>query len=86
MGFELIYCIYMGSYYFLVGFNLEKCGNLGKTAIFSVRYGWIGDMQHGRIWPDWGLKGKNVPVWGPSQQNWNISQTNYPFLICNTSN
>ena len=44
----------MGGYYFLVGFNLEKCGNLGKTAI---RYGRIGDMQHGRIWPDWGLKG-----------------------------
>ena len=36
MGFELIYWIYMGGYYFLVGFNLEKCGNLGKTAIFSV--------------------------------------------------
>ena len=51
MGFELIYWIYMGGYYFLVGFNLEKCGN------FSVRYGRIGDMQDGRIWPDWGLKG-----------------------------
>ena len=54
MGFELIYRIYIGGYYVLVGFNLEKCGNLGKTAIFSVRYGRIGDMQHGRIWPDWG--------------------------------
>ena len=53
MGFELIYWIYMGGYYFLVGFNLEKCGNLGKRAIFSVRYGRIGDMQDGRIWPDW---------------------------------
>ena len=52
-----MYWIYMGVYYFLVGFNLEKCGNLGKTAIFSVRYGQIGDMQDGRIWPDWGLKG-----------------------------
>ena len=52
-----MYWIYMGGYYFLVGFNLEKCGNLGKTAIFSVIYGWIEDMQHGWIWPDWGLKG-----------------------------
>ena len=24
----------MGGYYFFVGFNLEKCENLGKTAIF----------------------------------------------------
>ena len=47
----------MGGSYFLVGFNLEKCGNLEKTAIFSVRYGRIGDMQHGLIWPNWGLKG-----------------------------
>ena len=57
MGFELIYWIYMGGYNCFVGFNLEKCGNLGKTAIFSVRYGQIGEMQHGRIWPYWGLKG-----------------------------
>ena len=63
----------MGGYYFLVGFNLEKGGNLGKTAIFSVRYGRIRDMQH-------------VPIWGPSDQNWNISQTKYPFFVCNTSN
>ena len=32
----------MGGNYFLVGFNKEKCGNLGKTAIFC------------QIWPDWG--------------------------------
>ena len=56
MGFELKYWIYMAGYYFLMGFNLEKCGNLGKTAIFSVRYGQIGHMQHRRIWPDRGLK------------------------------
>ena len=24
----------------VITFNLEKCGNLGKTAIFSVRYGY----------------------------------------------
>ena len=31
--------------------------NLGKTAVFPGGYGRIGDIQHGRIWPDWGLKG-----------------------------
>ena len=61
MGFELIYWIYMGGYYFLVDFNLEKCGNLGKTAIFSVRYGRIRDMQHGRNMAGVGSKGIKSP-------------------------
>ena len=26
-----------------------------KTAVFPGGYGWIGEIQHGRIWPDWGL-------------------------------
>ena len=26
----------------------------GKTAIFPGGYGRIGDIPHGRIWPDWG--------------------------------
>ena len=28
--------------------------NFGKTAIFPGVYGRIGEIQHGRIWPDWG--------------------------------
>ena len=29
--------------------------NFGKTAVFPGGYGQIGDIPHGRIWPDWGL-------------------------------
>ena len=31
--------------------------NFGKTAVFLGGYGQIGEIQHGRVWPDWGLKG-----------------------------
>ena len=31
--------------------------NCGKTAVFPGGYGRIGEIPHGRIWPDWGLKG-----------------------------
>ena len=53
MGFELIYWIYMGGYYLLVGFNLEKCGNLGKTAFFLSDMAGLGICNmggYGRIW------------------------------------
>ena len=26
----------------------------GKTAVFPGGYGRIGEILHGRIWPDWG--------------------------------
>ena len=29
----------------------------GKTAVFPGGYGRIGEIQHGRLRPDWGLKG-----------------------------
>ena len=29
----------------------------GKTAVFPGGYGRIGEILHGRIWPDWGLYG-----------------------------
>ena len=29
----------------------------GKTAVFLGGYGRILDIPHGRLWPDWGLKG-----------------------------
>ena len=46
----------MGCYYVFVGSNLEKnLENSGKTAFFRGGYGWIGEIQHGWIWPDWGL-------------------------------
>ena len=44
----------MGGSYFLFGSNLEKCG---KTSVFPGGYGRIGEILHGRIWLDWGLKG-----------------------------
>ena len=28
---------------------------LKKTAVFPGRYGRIGEILHGQIWPDWGL-------------------------------
>ena len=41
----------------------------GKTAVFPGGYGRIGDILHGRIWPDWG-KGRvtlsNLRVAGPN--------------------
>ena len=43
MGFNLIYWTTVGGSYFLLGSNLEKCGNFWKNGRFS-----------GRIWPDWG--------------------------------
>ena len=32
--------------------NVEK---YGKTAVFPGGYGQIGEILHGRLWPDWGL-------------------------------
>ena len=45
----------MSGLYFLYGFILEKCGNSRKTDVFPGGYGRIGEIQHGRIWPDLGL-------------------------------
>ena len=28
--------------------------NLGETVVFPGGYGWIGEILHGRIWPDLG--------------------------------
>ena len=56
MGFNLIYWTPMGGCYFLLGSNLEKYGKFWKTAVFPGGYGRIGEIPHGRIWPDWGLK------------------------------
>ena len=39
---------------FCMGSNLENVEIFGKTAVFPVGYGRIGDIPHGRIWPDWG--------------------------------
>ena len=27
----------------------------GKKVVFPGGHGWIGEIQQGRIWPDWGL-------------------------------
>ena len=40
--------------YFLGGSILEKCG---KLAVFPDGYGRIGEILHGPLRPDWGLKG-----------------------------
>ena len=46
----------MGGKYILVGSHLEKCLCFFlKTVVFPGGYGRIGEILHGRIWPDWGL-------------------------------
>ena len=42
---------------FLLVLIWKNVENLGKTAVFPGGYGRIGEIPHGRIWPDWGLKG-----------------------------
>ena len=41
--------------YFLYGSILENVEIFGKTSVFPGGYGRIGEIPHGRIWPDWGL-------------------------------
>ena len=36
--------------------------NFGKTAVFPGGFGRIGEIPHGRIWPDWGSIGLNSIV------------------------
>ena len=39
-----------------LGFSFWKTvQKYGKTAVFQRGYGWIGEMPHGQLWPDWGL-------------------------------
>ena len=46
----------MSGSYSLYGSILEKMWkSFGKTAVFPGRYGQIGEILRGRIWPDWGL-------------------------------
>ena len=35
----------------------------GKTALFPGGYSRIGEIPHGRIWLDWGLKGLQWCIW-----------------------
>ena len=58
MGFNLIYWTPMsGSYLLECSIFGEK---LGKTAVFPGGSGRIGEIPHGRIWPDWGLYGETM--------------------------
>ena len=34
----------------------------GKTAVFPGGYGWIGEIRHRRIRPDWALQGKIIDM------------------------
>ena len=52
VGFNLIYWTSMGGSYFLLGSNLKKYGKFWKKAFFPGRYGRIGEIPRGRIWPD----------------------------------
>ena len=54
MGFNLIYWTPICGKNLLECTILEKCG---KTAVFPGGYSRIGDIPHGRLRPDWGLKG-----------------------------
>ena len=40
--------------------NVEK---YGKTAVFPGGYGRIGEIPHGRLRPDWGLKLVTIHVY-----------------------
>ena len=54
MGFNLIYWTP------ICGKNFVDCSiweKYGKTAVFPGGYGRIGDIPHGRLRPDWVLKG-----------------------------
>ena len=55
MGFKMIYWTPMSALYFLKRTNLKNVKIIGKTAVFPGGYGWIGEIPHGWIWPDWGL-------------------------------
>ena len=55
MGFKMIYWTPISGSYFLWGSILEKCRKFWKNGLFPGRYGRIGEIPHGRIWPDWGL-------------------------------
>ena len=57
IGFNLIYWSPICGKYFLDCSNLENVEKYGKTAIFPGGYGRIVEIPHGRLWPDWGLKG-----------------------------
>ena len=47
----------MGGSYFLLGSNLDFFWKiLEKRPFFQAdKYGRIGEIPHGPIWPDWGL-------------------------------
>ena len=39
-----------------LGFSFGKpCKNMEKLLFFRGGYGWIGEIPHGQLWPDWGL-------------------------------
>ena len=52
IGFNLIYWSPICGKYILDCSFLEKCGKIWKNG-----YGRIGEIPHGRLRPDWGLKG-----------------------------
>ena len=48
---------YIGTHTFFRVLLWKNVEIFGKTAVFPGGYGRIGEVPHGRIWPDWGLKG-----------------------------
>ena len=55
MGFNLIYWIPISGSYVFLGSIWERRKKEEKTTVFPGGYGQIGERQHGRISPDWGL-------------------------------
>ena len=51
-NFNLIYERFILFVWFYFWKNVDI---FGKTALFPGGYGRIGEIPHGRIWPDWGL-------------------------------
>ena len=54
-AFNLINWTPIFGLYFLERPLLEKCGKIWKNGRFSGGYGWIEEVPHGWLRPDWGL-------------------------------
>ena len=56
MIFDFLYWVYSLSLILSGGFSFVNVGIFfGKIGRFPGSYGRIGEIPHGRLWPDWGL-------------------------------
>ena len=50
---------------------------IGKPAVFPGGYGRIGEIPHGRVWPDWGLESRN----DDGRNHLKITSSVKPFIL-----